>query len=244
MAHKKTNYIPRKNADFMDWLEQYEEGMDELMALPGVDIFSKRAKDKWKDELKPAIDSCKKAWDKAKDKSSRSHAHVIAFSGGRSKLGERQKCETKVRAFNKEFVLFNTALSLEQKADLGLTTPDTEPTTHRTQITAAVYFTATPIGGGDLQIRVRGAEDTKRASILRGSNAFQVRWKELAAGENPPNNVSALQEFSLPFTKAISILKIGTQSIGARIVLSCRWVVSANQSLNGPWSNMQIVVLT
>jgi hypothetical protein len=118
---------------------------------------------------------------------------------------------------------------------------DATPSHSKVQALDMPYFTITPVGGGDVKVRVRPTKDAKRSSKLKGFNI------EFACAFLPLDEPRHLQIPDLTdhivSTKAIFMKHCGTDKQSKYIFAACRWVNISDPSRNSPWSGILYVVV-
>ena len=102
-------------------------------------------------------------------------------------------------------------------------------------------FTMHGIGSGEIKFSVRGTHDGDRASKLAGTQ-IEVGYIILIPDVPRPTNASELTQ-SFISTKAIFTHNFGAQNQGKLLFAACRWIVATDPARNGPWSNIQTILV-
>lgn len=117
---------------------------------------------------------------------------------------------------------------------------DDERTTRTTPLSEQVFFNLNGMGQGEMKGTFRTEHDGTRSSIADDASGVELKYK---LGEPAPNNVDECPQ-SISFTKAISIFNVGAPNAGKKMYAYARWIVATNPSLNGPWSDMVVAIVT
>jgi len=143
---------------------------------------------------------------------------------------KRTAYEKHIRAFNKEHVLYNSAISTNDKLALRITVPDTEPSPRR-QIDTAPTVTVKSIGGGIMNFECRVEADSTRPSIHPDADDVELRYSvgtDPATWDDCPKvKMSRRAKFNL---------QLAAESISKRIYFFLRWHVVSDEGKSGPFT--------
>src|ERR1051325_6008848 len=117
-----------------------------------------------------------------------------------------------------------------------------KPSKKVTQITQQCMLALANIMGGEILVSVRTLIDSKRASIFKGADSFQVAFKILNMGDAPPNSPNDGCEKDI-ITKAKNIVPTGPENRGKMLYVFVRWYLTKYPHLAGPWSNMGAIMI-
>ncbi|MCG3168118.1 MAG: hypothetical protein POELPBGB_03918 [Bacteroidia bacterium] len=191
---------------------------------------------------------------------------------------ENQRTKTVVKdvsLFMKDFRTFANPL-LDKMASCGFATTadesalkfvvfkDTTPTP-KGKINDVPYVQITPLGLGEVKMRVRTSEDATRASRHPLSDGIEYKYLIVpeSAGTSKPSAPPSSGTPGSPSTpaatsmvmpedctntviskKALSTIALGSTASGKRLLLYARWVNLSKPANNGPWTQlMQTIVL-
>jgi hypothetical protein len=174
-------------------------------------------------------------YDTIQDKKNRTGAEVAAYRDCRKRYA------TAWRAFHQERVLHNSLIPVADKVILVGKARDTEPTP-RGKITTDPIIGLKPTSGGDIEVVCRVDKDQTRASMHPLADAVECRYTLLPVGEVPPDDPEALGKTQTS-KKARFIIHGGAKNVGNRLHGFFRWVNLTNPQNNGPWSDVQTVVV-
>jgi len=145
------------------------------------------------------------------------------------------------RAFHKERVVNNSLIPVADKVILVGKERDTEPTP-RGKITTDPVIGLKPTSGGDIEVAVRVDKDQTRSSMHTLADAVECRYTLMPVGEVPPDDPEALGKTQTS-KKARFIIHCGAKNVGNRLHGFFRWVNLTRPDNNGPWSDVQTVVI-
>jgi hypothetical protein len=113
------------------------------------------------------------------------------------------------------------------------------PTHPVTPILEIPTFSATPLGGAEIQFSFRPTHDSTRASKLPGATGIELSYE---VGDGTTTTVTDNHQL-FSSTKSIFVLKLPQNSKGKTLFVSARWIVANSPERNGPWSGMSSVIV-
>jgi len=171
----------------------------------------------------------------AQNKTIRNRSDVLAHRS------ERKSYEKQIRIFVKSYLMFNPLVTDEKRMEMGLTIRDTEPSPHPA-ITDVPIVGLKGLGGGDIEVRCRTTTDQTRTSMHPDANVVDYRYIMVESGGVPPSDPEDCPRAdSQP--KAKFVLRAGAKNSGKRFYGFFRWLNNRRPRQEGPWSNVQIVVI-
>lgn len=137
----------------------------------------------------------------------------------------------------------STALNNEDRTILNLPERDKTPT-RKGKIEDTPLVGIKGIGGGQVKFRIRGNEDSTRASMHPMADFIEIKYSiaKEEPEETPPTEpgsdlptVDTAKHYAIS-KKALFVIETGTGNTGKFIVAFVRWANASNPSLCGPWS--------
>ncbi|GEM_PF-1550071 len=98
------------------------------------------------------------------------------------------------------------------------------------------------MSGGWIRLRARVASSEGRPHIHKLADGLDIRYSVLPFGAAPPQTWEQCAERTFS-TRAIEVIKLGTEHRTKMIYVFCRWMNVCEQKKSGPWSSrMEAVV--
>jgi len=165
---------------------------------------------------------------KAQDKGNRTSADV------RAHIRVRDLYKKEIRAFAKEYLMFNSSVLDEDRRRMLLTVRDTEPTP-RGKITTIPYVLVKSVGGGTIEVRVRVEKDQTKASMHPLADAVEVKYLLVPAGEMPPEDPDTCPKQQTS-KKARFTIPCGVKNAGQSFYGFFRWVNLTTPANSSDWT--------
>jgi hypothetical protein len=120
------------------------------------------------------------------------------------------------------------------------------PTRRKTPITNPVLVGITHSGSTQYDVQCRHDKDTKKPSLLPGADGVECSFS-ISATE--PANTATIDPTGAGFqqrtyNQARFVFKSGTGNKGKFLLIAFRWNFSPNTDFNGPWSDVQVMVIS
>lgn len=142
-----------------------------------------------------------------------------------------------LRTFGKQYLLYNVAITAEQRDQAGL--PVYEPRGARPAIEDIPFWEMVSKPGSIIQLVARTAEDSSRASMQEDADEVEIAY---AIGTTAPANRKACPNKESS-TKAKFKLTLEPEDAGKKIYGFMRWVNATDDAKSGPWSTMKTVTI-
>ena len=213
------DYVPAPDAEFHGWQENWVTFAAANAAALGLDPLIDI----------PAIQAAQTAWNS--DYDAHLSAQAVAQGVRQAKDAERVTYVALLRSFSQQ-IQKRTGTSDEQRAGLGITVPDTEPSPVPAPTTAPVLNIVT-------SERLRHVVEASKTALEGGglgkpSGVRGVQlWRKI--GDPAPVNESEL-EFVSEFTRTRMTLDYQMAQGGLTVYYQARWVGTRGDS--GPWGEL------
>lgn len=225
---KGKDYIPSKNADF----NTFQQNLVTLVTANSVAWNIDAAK---VTALTAAQTVYQPLYNAISNPNTRTKAATAAHKAG------RKVYEKTLRAFVKENLVYNSSISIEEKAELRINTGVPHGGS-RPAITTEPVLILQALPGAYLKITCRVESDESRPSIHPDADGMELKF---SIGTPPPNPYNTERDF--PFTlfssKASFTQETNTEQIGQRVYAIARWKNNTDNTKSGPWCPVQNVML-
>ncbi|MFH1231592.1 MAG: hypothetical protein V1709_08875 [Planctomycetota bacterium] len=227
MAAKKY-YIPKRDDDLFNWQGNFVNlvvANAVAWAIPPADVTALSARRASYEPLYHA----------AQNKAQRSKDDVLAHRQ------MRKTYEKEIRTLARQYLMNSPLVSDTDRVNLGLTVRDTEPSPGK-PITDVPVVVLRPLGGGDIETRVKPTKDQTRPSMHPDANLVEYRYVIVESGDVPPADPDDCPKGDVQ-TKAKFVLRCGAKNTAKRFYGFFRWLNNRRPRQEGPWSNAQPVVI-
>jgi hypothetical protein len=221
MPYIKKEYIPKRDDDLYNFQGNLVNNVVANAVAWGIPAPAVAALVARRAEYEPL-------YHKSQDKGNRTSADV------RAHRRVRDLYKKEIRAFAKEYLMFNSSVLDEDRRRMLLTVRDTEPTP-RGKIDVIPYVNLKSIGGGDVQVRCRTEKDQTRASMHPLADAIECHYTTVPVGEMPPEGQKNAKNTQVSM-KARFTISLGDEQAGQRFYGFFRWANQSNPANSGPWS--------
>ena len=153
----------------------------------------------------------------------------------------RKTYEKELRTFINSYIRYNPAVPRDEKIAMGIPPRDIEPTP-RPAISTVPVVEFKVLRGGEIEVTVRVTRDQTRPSKHPAADAVEVRYAMMPVGELPPEKAAQCAG-TQSSKKARFKIRLGEENAGKRLYGFFRWVNISNPANNGPWSDVQTVVI-
>jgi hypothetical protein len=220
-----TDYVPVKENDFHHWQRQSLDyaALNAPRFRIDPQVFTDMAGKRGNYELK---------YDVSENPDTRTSAHILARQEARKVL------ETAIRSFFKEYIIYNSSVTDEDRRIMGLTIPDPKPTPvpkpeHAPEVTVTVVDPAT------LNVAFRDKNEKGHAKAY-GIHGAETLWGVFDAGAPAPVGPPELPHSSFA-THSPLRLAFDWSDRGKTLYFVVRW--ENNNAEKGPWSEMQKTII-
>jgi len=248
MAHD--DYIPSPHTEFFEWENILVSGVATNEVAWGL-LHPKVLELQGKHTVYNAL------YTTAHTPATKTKAANVAHEEGRNGY------EKYIRGFVKEYLINNSAISTEEKINLGLN-PQVSTGGSRPAIQTAPHTTMKSLGGGWMKFENRVEGDESRPSRHTDSDGLEIRYaitpykgtgttpppvppvpppsSEPAdtSGSLPTPEQCPLQHFS---TKAGFKLQLGAANIGKLLLVYSRWKNNTDDAKSGPFPSLPVIIL-
>lgn len=244
-----TDYVPAPDGEFFDWQKDL---VDEVVAnevpwgIPNTKILEIQAK--------------RTAYN-AKYTLANSLSTKTAGTTGAHR-SERKVYEKYLRSFVKEYLVANSAITVQERIDIGINTGEITGGS-RPAIVTSPHTSMKSLGGGFVEFENRVESDSSRPSRHEDSDGLDIRYAIIpfrdTGGSTPepvpgdPVPPPSTQTGGMPTpeqcphhhfsTKAKFKLELGTSNIGKLVVVYTRWKNNANPEKSGPYITIPVAHL-
>ena len=150
MAHN-VEIIPCNNHPFMDWLGNYSIQIHGFItgepAPDGYTYFSPRAIDHWDNKVAPGITALQTDWLPVSTKGNHTTAQSKQFDSDKKNF-----LKDTFRPWNKEFVMYNSAFTVQDRATIGILPVLSSSRTSAGQTTDQLFASFRPLGSCNYEI--------------------------------------------------------------------------------------------
>jgi hypothetical protein len=220
---EKKGYIPRSFAKLLTWLINFITYLSEMSVITRLGLDPVRI-----DALKTEIDAYSEACAKAD----------AANAGSVDRLDRREKAEKvtlSVRHFVNAFLRYNEALTDDDRKQLGLTIPDTKPTTEADPTEYPEIEADTSVLR---QVGCRFLNREHRAAKPPRVHGIELRSGFIPDGEKPSLSHLTISTFS---TRTSTKLAFTEEERGQRLGLCARY--ENNTGGKGPFGTIVTVFI-
>ncbi|MFH0887763.1 MAG: hypothetical protein V1871_00970 [Planctomycetota bacterium] len=225
---KKVDWIKTRDDDFFNQQGAYVDRVVANALAWGIPAPAVAALVTLRAEYEPL-------YTKVQDKKNRTGADVAAHRDCRNRF------QTALRAFHKEWVVNNSLIPLADKVILVGKVRDTEPTP-RGKIELVPYIFLKAIGGGVIEVRSQTEKDATRVSMLKTADGIECRWTLVPKGEMPPEGVDDAKK-TVVSRKARFTIDCGDKNAGDSFYGFFRWVNQSIPANSGLWTKALRVVI-
>ncbi len=225
---KKVDWMPTRDDDFFN----FQGNLDGLVTanatpwgIPPADVT----------EINTLRATYEPLYHTSQNKTTRNQGDVLAHRRTRTKY------EKRIRKLARNYLMYNPLLTKKDKSDLGLTIHDTEPSPSA-PINDVPIIGLKGLGGGDIEVRCRVRGDQTRASMHSDANLVEYRFVTVQSDEAAPDAPEDCTKGSSQ-TKAKFVIKAGARNSGKRFYGFFRWLNNRRPRQEGPWTNVQTVVI-
>jgi hypothetical protein len=212
-------YVPAADAEFDGWQENWVTFAAANAAALGLDPLVDI----------PAIQAAQTLWDT--DYEAHLTAQAAAQAARQAKDAERATYVALLRSFSQQ-IQKRTGTTDEQRAGLGITVPDTEPTPVPAPTTAPLLNLVTSERLRHVVEASKTADEGSGLGKPVGARGVQI-WRKI--GGAAPVSESEL-EFVSEFTRTRITLDYVMSQGGLTVYYQARWVSTRGET--GPWGEM------
>jgi len=221
---KNEDFIPDDDPGFFDWQDNYVTMVVANFLAWLIPLAAK-------DDLVAKQAAYVPLYNAIKVKSNRTTAQVGAHRAGRFTY------EKYLRSFNKQYTLFNNAITIEKKLELEITVPDTEPSS-RKAIETSPFVKLFASAGARIKAECRVDNDSSRASMHPDADEVEVAYE---IGTDPAGWEKCTKKITS--SKARFFIPFASEDIGKKVYFFFRWKNKTDESKSGPFTaKMQITV--
>jgi len=167
MAHKEESIPQSKNHIFMPWLGNYQSQINGFIsggnAPDGQPYFYLRAINKWNGTVVPAITALQAQWTPVSVKGTHTSAQTKQFD-----TAKKNFLKNILRPWNKEFVLYNSAFTVQNRATIGILPVAKLQRSAAIATTEQVFASFKSLGSCMYEIHCKSAADETRANCPEG----------------------------------------------------------------------------
>lgn len=113
---------------------------------------------------------------------------------------------------------------------------DNTHTVGHTPLKDEVFAIIISIGGGEMEIKCRTANDSSKPSKPKGMDCVQYVYQ---IGGTPPTSAAVAGLIKDSSTKASFVLHLGADKADQKLYIFFRWYSTKHPELSGPWSTIQ-----
>lgn len=219
------DYVPRKIADFVPWQTNLVTKVVAGATAWGISTDKVTA-------LQAAKAIYMPLYNKIIDPDTKTKGAVQQHREG------RKTYSTFLRAFVKENLRNNSAITIEEKIGLGIN-PGIAGAGPRPAIDVSPDLQVRAKGDLVIQIQVRSESDSTRPSILPAADGVELRFK--IGGPAPANYNEAPEVFFSGKARFKKLLEAGAE--GVTIYIFARWKNNTDDTKSGPWCAMKSIVV-
>jgi hypothetical protein len=238
--------IPPANHAFMPWLGNYQTTIHGFiiggLAPDGYPYFYPRAIDRFTNKVTPAITNLQTEWLPVSTKGGHTGAQAKQFT-----TDKKAFLKNILRPFNKEFVLYNSAFTVQNRAIIGILPVVSALRTAAGVSDEQVFASFRPLGSCVYEISCKTSHDAKHASCPDGKIVQMTFRIDNRAGAGQaqaavPLSVldCSLQDVS---THALFTHDFGAQNAGKILYVFFRWYDIHHHEKSGPWSILYTINL-
>lgn len=247
--------IPTGNHPFMDWLANFQI---QILALIGVNApdgepyFYTRAVNRWNSAVQPGIVSLTALWQSVMNTTTRTTGQTQQFNEDKKIF-----LKTLLRPFNKEFVLYHSALTVQQKSQIGVLAVHDTQRTAASQTVEQLFAKWKLLGGCVAEFHCSTVSDSKIASTPEG------KVVQMAFMFAPNPSASTVAPFAAPAASTVPATPqdcprqdISTKALfrkdfssfningtGGTLYIFFRWFDIHHAEKSGPWSQRYTIVM-
>lgn len=225
---KKRRYIPRKDDDFFNFQGNLVDKVVAHKAAWGIPDTAVAP-------LVARLVEYEPLYHKAQNKTTRNRSDVLAHRQTRTTY------EKEIRTLARQYLFNSPLVSDTERVNLGLTVRDLKPSPSQ-PISDVPVVVLRPLGGGDIEVRVKPTKDKTMPSIHPDANLIEYRYVMVESGKALPDDADACPMGDSQ-TRAKFIIKCGTKNTAKRFYGFFRWLNSHRPRQEGPWSDAQPVVI-
>jgi hypothetical protein len=246
MAHYEDSIPESNNHIFMPWLANYETQINTLInggnAPDGQPYFYPRATTRWTGTVVPAITALQNEWTPVSVKGTHTSGQTKQFD-----TSKKLFLKNTFRPFNKEFVLYHSQLTVQNRAAIGILPVAKLTRTAPPLIVDQCFASFKSLGSCMYEIRCRSAEDASRASCPEGKIvqfAYNIVARvavgavqpapSLSAADCPLQGVSSHAKFTYDFE---------APNAGKIMYVFFRWFDLHHPEKSGPWGALMTINL-
>jgi hypothetical protein len=220
------NYIPSALADFIPW-------QGNLVTKVGTNATEWNISTAKVTALTDAQGVYLPLYEKVANPATKTKGAVKAQEDG------RKEYEKFIRAFVKENLINNSAITAEQKINMGLN-PGNSSHSARPKITTAPFVLLSSLGNLQIKLTFRTEDDESRPSIQPDSDGVEMRV--LIASE-PPKNSSELKDVLFSTKARFTHILNDPTFAGQTLYVVARWKNNSDPAKSGPWSGIASVLI-
>ena len=231
--------IPTGNHPFMAWLGNYQTQIHGFitggLAPDGYPYFYPRGIDRWNTKVTPAITVLQGDWLPVSTKGAHTSAQTKQFT-----TDKKNFLKNTLRPWNHEFVLYNSAFTVQNRAIIGILPVVSTLRTAAGASDEQLFASFKPIGSCVYEISCKTSHDAKHASCPDGKivqMAYRVDNRAGAGQAQAAVPLSSadcsLQDVS---THALFTHDFGAANAGKILYVFFRWFDIHHHEKSGPWS--------
>ncbi|MGD0710359.1 MAG: hypothetical protein ABR968_04190 [Bacteroidales bacterium] len=245
MAHKVES-IPAGNYPFMVWLANYATQIQGFItggpAPDGFPYFFARAIYRWDNIVMPAITALQSEWLPVSAKGGCAPAQSKQFTNDKKNFLKKT-----LRPWNKEFVLYNSAFTVQNRATIGIL-PVASSARRAAGLTEDQLFASfKPLGSCVYELSCKTSHEAKHSSCPNGK-IVQMSYRidsRAGAGQTQAAVPISTADCSLQdvSTHALFTHDFGGANAGKIMYVFFRWFDIHHPEKSGPWSILYIINL-
>jgi hypothetical protein len=245
MAHKVES-IPTNHHPFMTWLGNYLIQINGFISIgnapDGYPYLHPRGVARWNAVVQPAIINLQGEWTPVSTKGNHTPTQGKQFTSDKELL-----LKTIFRPWNKSYVLYNDAFTVENRATIGILPVASSTRTASSLTMEMVFASLRPVGSCVYQIGCETVHESGRHScpdnkIVQMSYSIVNRVAVGQAQPAPPLSPAdcPMQGVS---THALFVKDFGLANAGKILYIYFRWFDLQHSEKSGPWSMLYTINL-
>ena len=239
MATNKVGIFPSSNHPFMTWLANYLLQINGFItggnAPDGEPYFYARGKNRWNNIVVPAANALQTLWTPVSTHGTHTSAQTVAFSEAKKLF-----IKNTLRPFNKEFVLYNSAFDVHNRAVIGVLPVLNAQRTAAPVTTEQLFASWKSLGSCVYEWHCKTLIDASHASCPKGK-IVQMNYSIIdraAAGQTQPAPPASVGDCPLQTVSSHALFNFdfGGQNGGKILYVFFRWFDLHHPEKSGPWS--------
>ena len=238
--------IPASNHPFMTWWANYLLQINGFIAGPvapdGFPYLEARAVSRWNAQVVPAGTALQTEWIPVSTKGTHTSAQTKQFETDKKKF-----LKNTLRPWNKSFVLYNPAFTVQHRATMGVLPVASSLRTASPLSTEQLFISWKSLGSCVYEFHCKTLIDAHRAACPEGKivqYGYIMVNREVAPAVQAP---APLSVFDCPLqgisTHALFTHDFGAQNAGKIMYIFFRWFDAQHQEKSGPWGALVTISL-